>query len=90
MLLLHILTATVTLLICTYSWFRPTRQTSLVLNIFTILSLGSGVFLTLDASVLTRAFCIKLGVYLLLIALTRYRLDFFLKNSIVNRVSQKR
>ena len=76
MLLLHILATTITLLICAFAWFRPTQQLRSALGIFTTLSLLSGGFLALEPRVLTRAFCLKLGVYLLMIVATYLHLHF--------------
>jgi len=70
----HILTAAITLIICFYSWLRPSQLVQKVILGMTCLSLGSGVLLTLDPAHFTRAFCIKLGVYVFLIAITLYRL----------------
>lgn len=74
-LLAHILTATITLSLCVFAWWQPTKQFRTILHFFTLLSVGSGFLLTLDPTVLTRAFCIKLGVYLLMIFLTQVRLS---------------
>ncbi len=75
MLVTHIISATFTLLICLYTWFKPTLQLRIILRLSTLLSVGSGVLLAMDPTYLTRSFCVKLGVYLLIIILTEYRLS---------------
>jgi hypothetical protein len=73
-LVAHIVTATTTLMISTIAWFRPTYTMRVTLRTTTALSVLSGMLLVFEPDQLTRTFCIKLGVYLLLIALTEYRL----------------
>ena len=46
----------------------------MLLRIATILSLSSGGVLALEPGHFTRAFCIRLGVYLLVIMATEYKL----------------
>lgn len=76
-LLAHILTATITLGLCVFAWWQPAKQLRTILHLFTLLSVWSGFPLALDPTVLSRAFCVKLGIYLLLIALTHLRLSSY-------------
>ncbi len=73
-LLTHIVSALSTLSICAYSWFKPSLQLRNILRISTFLSVGSGVVLATDPTYLTRNFCVKLGLYLLIILMTEYTL----------------
>lgn len=86
----HIISAILTLGTGSYAWFRPSQTIRHTFRLFTLLSVSSGIFLVADPTVFNKSFCLKLGLYLLFIALAEYRLDFFLKNSKVNRVTPKR
>ncbi len=73
-LYIHIISAIFTLSICLYAWFKPSLQIRSLMRISTFISVGSGVLLATDPTYLTRSFCVKLGLYLLVILLTEYRL----------------
>lgn len=73
MLLLHIISALTTLTTCVLAWIRPSKRMQTSLNILTILSLGSGLIVSLD-QLFTRATCIKLGIYLVIIGSTKLML----------------
>lgn len=73
-LLTHIISATLTLSLCLYTWFKPSLQLRNILRISSLLSIGSGVVLATNPTYLTRSFCVKLGVYLLIILMAEYTL----------------
>ncbi|MBP9669976.1 hypothetical protein KBD75_01095 [Candidatus Woesebacteria bacterium] len=84
MLITHIISAILTLFICLYVWFKPTLQLRSTLRLSTLLSVGSGLVLSMDPTYLTRSFCVKLGIYLLIILLTEYRLGKTLSATITS------
>lgn len=73
-LLTHIIAAVLTLTMCTYSWFKPSQSIRSTMRLFTLLAVGSGIFLVADPTVFSRSFCVKIGLYLLFITLTEYHL----------------
>ncbi len=72
-LITHILTGSVNLVSCAIAWFYPTVNLKKSINVLTFASLGSGIMLTTNPGYLTRAYCAKLGVYILFIATTQSR-----------------
>lgn len=80
LLLVHITTASTTLLLCTLAWIHPTHMVQTILRVMAALSLGSGVVLALEPGRLTPAFCAKLGVYLLIIMAAEFKLRAHLAN----------
>lgn len=73
-LLIHIASATITLITCVLAWYRPSEKIGKLLTKFTILSVVSGAIVTLDHYSITLAVCAKLGLYLLTIMTTQYML----------------
>ena len=67
MLLLHVITAILTFFSGIFALFRPSLPIRTIFRLFTSLSLGSGLFLTLAPGHFTRSTCLRLGLYLLLI-----------------------
>jgi len=75
----HILSAISALVLCGYSYFKPSRFIQKYLYLFSGLSIVSGVGLSLSPGYLTGTTCLKLGVYLLIITLASYKLSQSLK-----------
>lgn len=69
----HILTAILTLTVCTLSWLRPTPKLLAPLLVSSFFSLTTGLLVSLNHSLL--ATCAKLGVYSLVIAASLYKLQ---------------
>jgi hypothetical protein len=79
MLITHVFSAILTLTVCAYSYFKPTRSIQKALYLSSGLSIVSGVWLSLSPGYLTGTTCVKLGVYLLIITLAQYKLSQSLK-----------
>lgn len=74
MLLIHVISAVITLSLCVYSWFRVAKNITTYIWLSTILSTVSGFMVAFNNTGITKSFCVKIGAYLLMISLTQYRL----------------
>ena len=72
-LLIHVTTSVATLLISSYAWHKPSLTIESNLNKFSLLSIITGVMVSLGQP-LTLAYCAKLGLYLSAIIATKYML----------------
>ncbi len=75
MLYFHIATAILTFSTAILALYRPTFQIRKIFRLFTISSVGSGILLGLTPGHFTRAFCLRLGLYLILILATELKLN---------------
>ena len=83
-LAIHITTAISTLIICIYAWFRPTKSLETVLTVFSLISIITGIYSSLDQAI-TVAYCTKLGLYLASIIGTKYMLISYTKNKSISQ-----
>lgn len=74
MLILHIMTAITTLASAILAISHRSWLIKYAFRLLTILSLSSGVVLAINTSGLTFSTCARLGMYLLIIMFTEYKL----------------
>lgn len=72
LLSIHILTAVLTLTLCVFTWVRPTPKLLTPLIISSLVSIITGISVSLDYSLFT--ICAKLGIYSLAISASIYKL----------------
>ena len=80
-LLIHVTTSVATLMISSYAWYNPSLTIESNLNKFSLLSIITGVMVSLGQP-LTLAYCAKLGLYLSAIIATKYMLYLQSKRTI--------
>ncbi|MBP9702589.1 hypothetical protein KBD69_02785 [Candidatus Woesebacteria bacterium] len=68
----HIITALLTLTLCALIWVRPISKLFTPLLISSLVSIITGIMVSLDSPILTT--CAKLGVYSLVITASLYKL----------------
>ena len=84
-LLIHITTATITLLIASLAWYKPSfLKIESYLNKFSLISIITGLMVSLGQP-LTLIFCAKLGLYLSVIIATKYMLYLQSKRTIYDQ-----
>lgn len=78
-LIFHITTASITLLTCSYAWYKQSQSIKNILHFLSITSVASGVFIAINSTGLTPLFCTKIGIYLLMIISTQLMISTKLK-----------
>jgi hypothetical protein len=74
MLILHLLGAFITFLVCVYAWFKPEKRLISLLSFCALFEVFSGSWISLAAAHSLNLYCSKIALYLLVIFVTQLHL----------------